>query len=291
MTRWRVAWAGLLLAAIGFLGISWSPSSSPALAAPTPVPSPEHAPARPGPRPADGPGKAPARGHAVGVCASLQAVVVITPGWNSVGGRLQRWERPSLEGTWRPVGDAIPVVVGRKGMAWGHGLHEEGDIRGLSKQEGDGRAPAGCFALPEAFGFAPRSEARRFIHLPYRQLTPDTECVDDTRSREYNRITTATKGSPRDWSSSEKMRSVSVYRWGAWVGHNDGPITPGHGSCIFLHIWTGPTAGTAGCTAMPEPALKVLLGWLKPDARPVLVQLPREEHARRVGPWGLPPAP
>lgn len=224
---------------------------------------------------------------------SRQVVLVLTPGWDSPRGRLQRWERASLKGPWTRVGEDVPVVVGRNGLGWGRGLPDapRGSGTGPRKREGDGRAPAGCFGIPEAFGFAPRSEASRFVRLPYRQLTPDTECIDDPLSRHYNRILLTRPRQQRDWSSSEKMREVSLYRWGAWVGHNDSPPRGGAGSCIFLHIWKDAETGTAGCTAMAEADMKALLGWLVPEAQPVLVQLPRQEYdTLPPGGWGLPNA-
>ena len=44
-----------------------------------------------------------------------QLVLVTTPGWDADRGTLQRFER--FDGTWRPVGDAVPVMVGRNGTA------------------------------------------------------------------------------------------------------------------------------------------------------------------------------
>ena len=219
--------------------------------------------------------------------ACRQIVLVTTPSWNAPQGRLQRWERASAQSPWTQAGEKIRVVVGRNGLAWGRGLLPlAADHRpGPRKREGDGRSPAGIFALPEAFGFAPRSEACRFVRLPYRQLTPDTECIDDALSRSYNRMV---QGGQRDWSSSEKMRQVALYRWGAWVSHNDAPPQGGAGSCIFLHIWKDARSGTAGCTAMPEADLKALLAWLDPAASPVLVQLPRQERENVRQAWGLP---
>jgi D-alanyl-D-alanine dipeptidase len=62
----------------------------------------------------------------------------------------------------------------------------------------------------------------------------------------------------------------------------------GRGSCIFLHIWAGPSKGTAGCTAMPQPRLETLLRWLDAKKRPLLVQLPEAVYARLRDAWRLP---
>ncbi|MBK8006912.1 MAG: hypothetical protein IPK12_24415 [Gemmatimonadetes bacterium] len=75
---------------------------------------------------------------------------------------------------------------------------------------------------------------------------------------------------------------------GVIVAHNM-PATPGRGSCIFLHIWSGPDdSGTALRTAMAEltPARGHALAG-SPEA-PLLVQLTRTEYARLRDSWHLP---
>jgi len=189
------------------------------------------------------------------LAGSGQAIVVTTPDWKSTSGSLQRFERDG--GAWRAVGDAIPIVVGHSGLA------PAGE-----KHEGDGRSPAGIYSIGTAFGFTPSSDFR----LPYRQLRDTTECVDDTTSRFYNQLVERDAVTV-DWSSSEKMRKVSAYVWGAVVNYNT-PAAAGKGSCIFLHVWGGPGSTTTGCTAMREEDLLTLLRWLDPAKNPRLVQFP-----------------
>jgi L,D-peptidoglycan transpeptidase YkuD (ErfK/YbiS/YcfS/YnhG family) len=62
----------------------------------------------------------------------------------------------------------------------------------------------------------------------------------------------------------------------------------GRGSCIFLHIWAGPGSNTAGCTAFPEAKVRVIMGWLDPEKRPLLVQLTRNQYAELRTRWKLP---
>jgi hypothetical protein len=78
------------------------------------------------------------------------------------------------------------------------------------------------------------------------------------------------------------------YRFTVWVGHNDAPVAPGGGSCIFLHLRAGPQDVTAGCTAFEPEPMEKLLHWLDPKARPFLVQLPEVEYRARAAEWGLP---
>jgi D-alanyl-D-alanine dipeptidase len=249
--------------------------------------------ARPG-----GASRAPSRPAKVPapLARSRQLIVVTTPGWDSVGGTLRRFERAGARGDWRQAGDSFAVVVGRSGLGWGEGVVaapggssvEKGAGGGPVKKEGDGRAPAGVFALGPAFGFDGSDEAG-WVRMPYRPLTPATECVDDAASTRYNLIVERGKAGAADWNSSDRMRSVEGYRWGLVVLHNAAPPAAGRGSCIFLHVWQGPERGTAGCTAMERTHLEALLRWLDPRQRPLLVQLPEDEYARLRAEWRLPP--
>jgi L,D-peptidoglycan transpeptidase YkuD (ErfK/YbiS/YcfS/YnhG family) len=222
-----------------------------------------------------------------------QLVVVISPDWDSVRATLQRYEAGGANGSWVPVGGTIPVVVGKNGLGWGVGLHPEQTGPGPVKREGDSRAPAGVFALSGVFGYAPPDSAQ-WIHLPYFQATRDYECVDDPASKFYNRILYRSSlpksgdGAP-DWNSSEIMRRKdALYRWGVIVDHNANPPRSGSGSCIFIHLWSGPSSYTVGCTAGEEPQIKELLAWLDRARKPLLVQLPRGEYDRHRKDWSLP---
>ena len=218
---------------------------------------------------------------------SRQCIVVAAPNWNATSGVLRAFERKSSRSLWQPYGRAIPVVLGKKGMAWGRGLTNF-DAR-ERKIEGDNKAPAGIFRLGPAFGYAPKSGAR-WIKLSYVPLTKQTEGIDDPRSRYYNRLVDRSKVAKVDWRSSEQMlRADNLYKWGVVVAHNS-PATPGGGSCIFLHIWKDSRSATAGCTAMAEPNLVNLLRWLDPAARPVLVQMPQQEYKAARTKFHLPDA-
>ena len=217
---------------------------------------------------------------------SEQLVVVTTPGWTSTTGALRRFERSGSTSEWRPIDRPVPVVVGRTGIAWGVGF-DGVSTEGPHKREGDGKAPAGMFPLDTVFGFAPPSSMRA-VRLPYVQLLPSTDCVDDTASSHYN--TVVDRGSvPRvDWSSAERMRNIPLYEVGVIVGYNARPPVKGRGSCIFLHIWAGPGSHTAGCTALEEETLRSLIAWLDPKKRPLLVQLTAKDYADLRMRWSLP---
>jgi len=48
------------------------------------------------------------------------------------------------------------------------------------------------------------------------------------------------------------------------LGHNDDPVTPGMGSCIFLHLSKPDYSPTQGCVAIARPDLEALLARARP---------------------------
>lgn len=224
------------------------------------------------------------------IAGARQLLLVVAPGWDSEVGHLQRFVRgASLDG-WQPVGRSVPVSLGRAGLAWGRGLHSVAGLAEPLKREGDGRAPAGVFAITALFGHAANPLAGT-ARLPYLAATPDLKAIDDPASAFYNRIVDQRSVTP-DWSSCEDMlRNDERYALGAVVAHNTEPPVPGAGSCIFLHVWESVGAPTAGCTAMALTDMTALAGWLDAAATPVLVQLPQAEYEARRAAWGLPALP
>lgn len=217
-----------------------------------------------------------------------QMVLVTTAGWDAGTGTLRTFERDGA-GAWRERGEAAPVSVGRGGAAWGLGLHPA-QAAGPVKREGDGRSPAGVFAIGEAFGYADHADTA----LPYAQMQATSWCMDVVDSPDYNRIVDAARvGDDAVRGSSEPMRldlhnhGDQRYRAGFVIEHNPG-ARKGAGSCIFAHLWKAPGAPTAGCTAMADATMQRLYGWLRPEARPVFVLLPEAEYDRLKTSWHLP---
>lgn len=221
------------------------------------------------------------------VIRARQILVVTTPGWDSTSGWLRRFSRSGPASRWQPVGEPIPIVVGRAGLGWG------ADYRALArdaapvKHEGDGRSPAGAFPLGTTFGFAPR-DSMAWVRMPYLPLASTTDCVDDTTSSHYNRLVDRAAVGRVDWASAEHMRTIDQYEIGVVVDYNAAPPRPGAGSCIFLHIWGGPGSTTTGCTAMPRDRLETVVRWLDRARHPALVQMPAEEYDRLRARWRLP---
>ncbi|MFZ0743557.1 MAG: hypothetical protein WAM85_04085 [Terracidiphilus sp.] len=219
---------------------------------------------------------------------STQLIVVTTADWSTVDGVLRRYDRAEAGKPWRPVDDPIPVVVGKKGMGWGIGVSAvptQGPDDPV-KKEGDLKSPAGVFRLGTAFGFASKEPSE--WKMPYLTLTPTIECVDDSHSKFYNRVVDRSTVTP-DWSSSEHMLSVGeYYRWGVVIDHNP-RSRPEAGSCVFLHIWGSDGGGTEGCTAMARPHIEAILAWLRPAAKPLLVQMPLSQYRQMEKVLNLPP--
>lgn len=212
--------------------------------------------------------------------SSHQLIIVTTKNWTDIQGTAQRYERHGQ--TFEKSGAPFAVVVGKSGLAWGKGLTVVEQRNGPIKHEGDGKAPAGIFKLGTAFGYDNSADTR----LPYLPLTPTVECVDDSQSTRYNQLVDGATLA-KDWNSSETMRrDDDMYRRGIFIEHNT-PAAAGSGSCIFFHIWRGPTAPTLGCTAMDPADMARLFAWLDPRQMPLLVQLPEAEYAQLRERWGL----
>jgi D-alanyl-D-alanine dipeptidase len=221
---------------------------------------------------------------------SRQLLVVTSASWADTTGRMQLHARAA--GAWQAQGAPADVVLGYGGLGVGRGLlppEEAEKLGGPVKYEGDGRSPAGVFALGIATGYE-KAFSGAGGRWPYRQATDRLRCVDDVKSPLYNQLVLAPAEETPPWSSAEQMRREDdLYRYTVFVDHNVGPATPGGGSCIFLHVWHDRVSPTLGCTAMDLAQIEALLVALDPAAHPLLVQLPADVYRRIAEPWGLPP--
>jgi L,D-peptidoglycan transpeptidase YkuD (ErfK/YbiS/YcfS/YnhG family) len=217
--------------------------------------------------------------------STRQLVTVVTADWDATDATLTLFTRDAGS-PWRND-RTWSGTIGRTGLAWGRGLHGDGVPTGRTgplKQEGDGKSPAGIFAIGPAFGYAPSPPTTR---LPYTTVDAHWRCVDDSTSSVYNRILDERTVTP-DWSSAEDMRRADqLYEYVLEIRHNAAAVPRG-GSCIFFHVWGGPGDTTVGCTAMEKNLLASLIASLDPAAHPVVVQLPAAEYAALAPTWGLP---
>lgn len=152
---------------------------------------------------------------------------------------------------WVQTMEKIPAVVGK------HGISHH-------KREGDGKTPAGLYALGEAFGTEP---APLGTALPYRVVTEHDYWVDDPQSYDYNRPVHY-EGNPSDrWASFERLNDP-LYNHVIVINYNEDPIVKGMGSAIFLHRWRNENAPTQGCVAISHDHLVRLLKMIDPARKP-----------------------
>ena len=229
----------------------------------------------------------PASGEARRWSNATQLILVTTPDWSAPAGTLRTFER--VGDHWKQVGDATPVTIGRTGAAWGLGLNDV-PADGPRKREGDGRSPAGVFAIGTAFGYAGNATTA----LPYAPMDAGDYCIDVPDSTLYSRIVDAREvGADAVAGSTEPMRrdlhanGDQRYRLGFVIGNNP-RNERGGGSCIFGHLWKSPDSTTAGCTAMAPESMDALQRWLDAGKRPVFVLLPDAEYRRLQKNWELP---
>jgi D-alanyl-D-alanine dipeptidase len=217
--------------------------------------------------------------------SSLQAIVVTTDGWDVNRGNARLYERKKTTDSWKAFGNDFPVVIGRSGLGIDGSNTWSEEVAHLTKQEGDGRSPAGMFPLTFAFGKADTITSK----LSYRKLEAQTECVDDVNSHHYNKVVGRLQVGIFDWKSSEKMAEITPeYDLGVFVGYNSYPVVKGFGSCIFLHIWKDANTPTSGCTAMAREDLERVMAWLDPKKNPYLIQMPKDVYVHYKSSWKLP---
>ncbi|MGM0555548.1 MAG: DUF1287 domain-containing protein [Myxococcota bacterium] len=202
--------------------------------------------------------------HGLRIDGKHRQAVLVRAERNGAAATLTRYQRERT-GRWARVGEPVEARVGRSGLGLGRGI--QAPIRtGLHpKVEGDGRAPAGLFEIGTGFG---RGEKAFEGDWPWRVAGEADRWVDDPESASYNTWQKA----EGDWSSAEKLTN---YELALVVRHNTPEPKPGDGSAIFIHDWSLDAGGTLGCTGIERGAMLELLAWLKPQASPVVVQLPR----------------
>jgi L,D-peptidoglycan transpeptidase YkuD (ErfK/YbiS/YcfS/YnhG family) len=136
----------------------------------------------------------------------------------------------------------IPCAIGRGGI-------------GRRKLEGDGKTPAGRFAIRlflfrAGAGFHPR---RNVGALPIRR---DSAWCDDPRDRNYNRLIRLPLG---ETSRERLWREDHLYDVIGILDYNIRPRVVGRGSAIFFHLAREDLSPTAGCVALRATDMRRLL--------------------------------
>jgi len=218
--------------------------------------------------------------------ASTQCLVGIADDWNSSSATLQLYQKSG--GRWVAEGAPWQSRLGKSGLVWGKGLHAA-PAHAPPKQEGDGRSPAGVFAIGGAWGYDP--SIRKQPLLGYRQVTSRDLWIEDPASPQYNSHVILDHEPASAWEKKQQMKqSDPAHALKLFIAHNAPPkAVPNCGSSIFFHIWRGGgSRPTAGCTSMEEAKLRALVARIDPARHPLYILLPKAEYATCRAAWKLP---
>lgn len=219
-----------------------------------------------------------------------QLITATAPSWDSHRAVLRCWERSGPNAPWQPAvanNSGWPVLLGRKGMAWGRGVFTPTRPDIPWKVENDGKAPAGIFELGRIYGEQP--QLPQGSAWPYLQIGRWDAWVDNPKLREYNQHVRVNPNNVPPWFESQRMRlGDSAYKWLVEIRHNSNPIAAGYGSAIFFHVRRGPDRPSSGCTTMEVGNLERMIRWLRVDKQPYYVLLPQSEYDKLRQSWRLP---
>ena len=190
------------------------------------------------------PGPRPRRGPPAGPLVPAQWLAVTATSHTSTYASLIAYRR--VRGRWVRVFGPWRARVGYNGIA-----------RPGAKREGDGRTPAGTYALGFFFGVRPDPG----VAFAYRRAHSYDVWDDDPASPRYNEWVDRRRHNPGRYP--EPMDQQPAYDYAAVIRYNVTRV-PGLGSAIFLHVGTG--SATAGCVSLPRSELLKILRWLRPRA-------------------------
>ena len=125
------------------------------------------------------------------------------------------------------------------------------------KREGDLKTPIGRFPLRACY-YRPDRIAPPKTALPLTAISPNDGWCDDPTHALYNQPVKL----PFAARHERLWRDDHVYDIIIPLGYNDGmdgPIVPGAGSAIFLHLMRDDGIGTEGCIAVERAVLLTLL--------------------------------
>ncbi len=135
----------------------------------------------------------------------------------------------------------IPCSLGRNGVT-------------RFKREGDGKTPAGTFAL--IGGYWRRDRLRPpGAALRLEPIKANMGWCDDPADANYNRLLRL----PARARHEELLRADGLYDVVLLLDHNQAPRVRGHGSAIFFHLTRDKMDPTAGCVAISRAQMLRLL--------------------------------
>jgi L,D-peptidoglycan transpeptidase YkuD (ErfK/YbiS/YcfS/YnhG family) len=128
------------------------------------------------------------------------------------------------------------------------------------KREGDHGTPAGRYLLRWLFYRADKLHDVQTL-LPQQQISKNDGWCDDPEQLHYNRYVQL----PFSGRHEKLWRDDELYDLIVVLGHNDSPVIPGAGSCIFMHVASADFDPTEGCIALKRDDLLLLLTEIDPE--------------------------
>ncbi len=132
------------------------------------------------------------------------------------------------------------------------------------KKEGDGKSPTGIFKIGKLFSY----EKQLNTLLENQQTTKDDKWIDDVNSVDYNKHVS---GATEARSYENLLLNNDVYKYCTVIEYNTNPVIKGKGSAIFFHLALKPASFTAGCVAINEEYMKLMVNWLDPKQNPTII--------------------
>ena len=127
------------------------------------------------------------------------------------------------------------------------------------KREGDGASPAGVWPIRRVL-YRPDRGPPPATAFELQPISPQDGWCDAPKDPAYNQPVRL----PYPASAEHMWLETGVYDIVVVLGHNDDPVVPGMGSCIFLHLSRPDYSPTEGCVAVPRADLEELLAKARP---------------------------
>lgn len=131
------------------------------------------------------------------------------------------------------------------------------------KTEGDYASPAGRWPIRRVLYRADKLAVAPVSVFDTATIDPRDGWCDDPGHPDYNRPVRL----PFAASHEEMWRKDDLYDIVVVLGHNDGPVIPGAGSAVFLHVASPGYGPTAGCAALKREDLLEFLAMAAPGTR------------------------
>ncbi|MBP6180797.1 L,D-transpeptidase family protein [Flavobacterium sp.] len=144
------------------------------------------------------------------------------------------------------------------------GIGKNGFATPLNKREGDGKSPTGIFRLGKLYSY----EKQLNTQLENQQTTAEDKWIDDSNSEDYN---TYVKGVTNAKSYENLLLNNDAYKYCMVIEYNTNPVIKGKGSAIFFHLAIKKPSFTAGCVAINEKYMKLIVNWLDPKQKPTII--------------------